>query len=416
MCVPLAAARTARYRAMAIALMLGMLRIAGVAEAAPVAGSSDLRAAVQRDLDAYVRARSKAEHLSALSVTISLGRDAAALNVTSGTTGYHAGSRITPKNLFQIGSITKAFTAVAVLQLEAQGRLSIDAPIGAYLPQYPAYANLTLRHLLDMTSGLESYDNLPVWYKDYVRAPRAYRTADSLIRLVYPAKKYPQGTRYSYSNTGYLLAQEVVAARSASHSFEREMARIIASAGLKDTFYSAHLYDPAVMRRLVAGYYENDDPLFEGYLGRDMSRDSLSWAQGAGAIVSTPSDIARWTRALFEFTALLPDRQRREQMRLVSTKTARPLASPNRSDPAGFGLGVARRYDAHLGSFWFYQGETLGFRATHLYFPQRDLVVTIFANSRPVEPNSKIQELFATLDKHIRAAQASSQPTGSQTP
>jgi D-alanyl-D-alanine carboxypeptidase len=369
----------------------------------PSAGLVQLRAQLKSDLDAYLLRRSAAEHLSSLSLTISLGKTSPAMSLVSGTVRYRAGSRVTPASLYQIGSITKAFTAVAVLQLEAQGRVSIDAPIGTYLPQYPAYAKLTLRQLLSMTGGIETYDNLPVWYTDYVKNPMAYHSPDSLIRLVYPAIKFKPGTRYYYSNTGYMLAQEVVVARSASHSFENEMARVIARAGLKSTYYSSHLYAPPIARRVVAGYYENDDPGFATYLGRDMSKDSVSWAQGAGSIVSTPADIATWARALYQGTALLPPRQRRELMSLVSTKTARLLKKPVAADPAGFGLGVAKRIDAHLGSFWFYQGETLGFRAAHLYFPERDLVVAIFANSRPTEAKSKLPELFATIDKRIRA-------------
>ena len=98
---------------------------------------SGLKAALQKDLDAYLKERSVKEHLSALSLAVSLGQGQPTIEVTSGTTKYQTGNGVTPSNLFQIGSNTKAFTAVAVLQLEAQGRLSIDAPIGNYLPQYP---------------------------------------------------------------------------------------------------------------------------------------------------------------------------------------------------------------------------------------------------------------------------------------
>lgn len=378
------------------------------AQAAPPSSPARLKAALQRELDAYLFKRSAAEHVSSLSLTVSLGRSSPSINVTSGTSQYHGGRPVTPSSLYQIGSNTKAFTAVAVLQLEAQGRLSIDAPIGTYLPQYPAYAHLTLRRLLNMTSGLETYDNLPVWYAQYVNDPMRRVSSDALIRMVYPAKKFPAGSRYYYSNTGYLLAQEVVAALSPSHSFEKEMARIIAAAGLKHTFYTSHLYAPAIARHVVAGYYQNDDPGFETLIGRDTSGDSLSWAQGAGAMVSTPSDLAAWARFLYEDSPLLPPLQRRELMSLVSTKTGRPLNVPTKDDPAGFGLGVARRFDPALGPFWFYQGETLGFRAVHLYFPKRDLVVSLFANSRPKDSNSKLQALFGQIDTTIRAYTSSS--------
>jgi D-alanyl-D-alanine carboxypeptidase len=374
------------------------------AQRAPVNDTtSRLKAVLQRDLNSYLQRRA-AEHLSSLSLTVSPGKRRSSINVTAGTTRFRAGSAVTPASLYQIGSNTKAFTAVAVLQLEAQHRLSIDAPIGAYLPQYRAYRQLTLRRLLSMTGGLESYDNTPSWESSYAKSPSANVSADALIRLVYPHVKFPRGTMYYYSNTGYLLAQKVVDARSRSGSFDTEIARIFASVHLRDTFYTSHLYAPPIARRVVAGYYENDDPGLKRFLGADMSGYSLSWAQGAGSIVSTPADLANWARALYEGMTLLPATQRKELGELISTKTGRPLAKPTAADPTGFGLGVSERFDPKLGTFWFYQGETLGFRAAHLYFPDSDLVVCLFANSRPKETDSDLRALFATLYAHIKAA------------
>ncbi|MGH7707800.1 MAG: serine hydrolase domain-containing protein [Vulcanimicrobiaceae bacterium] len=391
-------------RILAAAAVIVSLASTGVApSSAASTDASKLRVALQHDLDGYLKTRSAKEHLSALSLSVSLGKGQPTINVTAGTTRYGAGAPATPTNLYQIGSNTKAFTAVAILQLEAQGRLSIDAPLGNYLPQYPAYSKLTLRRLLNMTSGLESYDNTPAWERSFAEDPSADVSADTLIRLVYPDIKYAPGSRYAYSNTGYLLAQEVVAARSRSKSYDAEIARIIASVGLKNTFYSSHLYAPAIARRVVAGYYENNDAGFGRFLGKDMSGYSVSWAQGAGAIVSTPADLIAWVRALYQGTALLPPKQKRELLSLVSIKSGKPLAAPTAADPAGFGLGVAKRIDPKLGSFWFYQGETLGFRAAHLYFPDSGLVVALFANSRPVESDSKLQQLFSTIYATIKA-------------
>jgi D-alanyl-D-alanine carboxypeptidase len=389
--------------AAAVALVLGLWSL-GVAQTPAVPqDTATLKTALQHDLEAYLKERGAKEHLSSLSVSVSLGKGQAAVNVTAGTTKYGSGPPVTPADLYQIGSNTKAFTAVAVLQLESQGRVSIDAPIGTYLPQYPAYAKLTLRELLSMTGGIESYDNTPAWDRMYTKDPMANVPSDTLIRLVYPKFKSTPGTEYSYSNTGYLLAQEVVAARSESKSFAGEIARIIESVGLKNTFYTSHLYPAPIAKRVVAGYYENDDPGFGKYIGKDMTPYSLSWAQGAGSIVSTPEDLNVWVRALHRGTILLPEKQRKELLSLISIKTAKPLPKATAADPAGFGLGVAERYAPTFGTFWFYQGETLGFRAAHLYFPDSDLVVSIFANSRPVEKNSKIQQLFSTVYARIKA-------------
>jgi D-alanyl-D-alanine carboxypeptidase len=392
-------------RLLLAAAIAGCISGKAVAQApAPSGNLAQLKAALQGDLNAYLRARSVSEHLSALSLTVSLGKDRPAIDLTAGTTQFHGGLPTKATDLYQIGSNTKAFTALAILQLEAQGRLSIDAPIGDYLPEYAAFRKLTLRRLLNMTSGLESYDNTPSWERSYAENPTANVAADTLIRLVYPKLKFQPGAKYHYSNTGYLLAQRIVDARSASKSFAKELARIFAGAGLKNTFYTSNVYPPSVAHRVVAGYYGNNDNGFEKFTGQDMTRYSLSWAQGAGAIVSTPQDLATWVRALYQGTALLPEKQKKELLSLVSVKTAKPLAHPTANDPAGFGLGVAERFDPKLGAFWFYQGETLGFRAAHLYFPKSDLVVCVFANSRPTESNSKLQELFKTIDASIKAA------------
>jgi D-alanyl-D-alanine carboxypeptidase len=371
---------------------------AGPAPKTSAAANSQLVSALQDELAAYLQTRGAKEHLSSLSLALSYGEGQPTITVTSGTTTFGGSTPVTPSSLYQIGSNTKAFTAVAVLQLEAQGKLSIDAPIGKYLPQYPAYAKLTLRQLLNMTSGLESYDNLPSWETSYASHPMAYVPADALIRKIYPQIKFsPPGSQYHYSNTGYLVAQEVVAKLSDSRSFAAEIARIVRSVGLKHTFYTSHLYPPDVARNVVAGYYEQADPGLQPLRGKDVSGYSLSWAQGAGSMVSTPADLIAWARALYAGTTLLPAKQKSELISLVSMKTAKPLAEPTAADPSGFGLGVTKRYDSKLGTFWFYQGETLGFRASHLYFPDSGLVVAVFANSRPVEAESHMQQLFAQL-------------------
>jgi D-alanyl-D-alanine carboxypeptidase len=366
--------------------------------------NTDLAAALQTDLATYLQTRGAVEHLSSLSVAVSYGAGQPTITVTRGTTAYGGKAPVTPTSLYQIGSNTKAFTAVAILQLEAKGKLSIDAPIGEYLPQYPAYAKLTLRQLLSMTSGLESYDNLPSWEASCAAHPFRDVATATLIRSVYPQIKFaPPGSKYHYSNTGYLIAQEVVAALSDSKSFSTEIERIVKSVGLKHTFYTSHLYPPDVARNVVAGYYEQDDKGLQPLRGKDVSGYSLSWAQGAGSMVSTPEDLITWARALYSGRSLLPEKQRTELMSLISTRTARPLAKPTADDPAGFGLGVAERYDPKLGTFWFYQGETLGFRASHIYFPQTGLVVAMFANSRPVEKESHMAQLFAQLYATIEA-------------
>ncbi|MBV9027010.1 MAG: beta-lactamase family protein, partial [Candidatus Eremiobacteraeota bacterium] len=99
------------------------------------AGRADSRlvSALHNELATYLRARGAKEHLSSLSLAVSYRPDLPTITITDGTTTYGGTEPVTPASLYQIGSNTKAFTAVAILRLEAQGRLSIDAPLGRYL-------------------------------------------------------------------------------------------------------------------------------------------------------------------------------------------------------------------------------------------------------------------------------------------
>jgi D-alanyl-D-alanine carboxypeptidase len=199
--------------------------LACAAPAAAGRADAGLRSALQRDLDRYVSVRSKIEHISAISLSISLHGQPQNINVTAGTTKYgSAGSAVTPAQLWQIGSNTKAFTAAAILELEAEGVLTIDQTVGRWLPQYPAWKSVTIRQLLNMTSGIPGYDFVPQMLADYARNPTRNFTAAELIAYVYPgnAGAPKPTTGFDYSNTNYLLA-ELIIERATHHSYASEI-------------------------------------------------------------------------------------------------------------------------------------------------------------------------------------------------
>src|SRR4051795_12103143 len=126
--------------------------------------------------------------------------------------------------------------------------------------------------------------------------------------------------------------------------------RIIEPLGLRDVNYRPDVYPDSVTSREPAGYFFNDQFPIPQLLGRDVSRDTLSWARGAGGIISTTRDMTRWERALYG--DLLPPAQQAELESLVSSRTGQPIDSTSGTDPQGFGLGIAQLTQPGLGTFW----------------------------------------------------------------
>jgi len=392
-----------------IALALAALLLAAPASAASPSRVA-LKAALARDVNQYLATRSKIEHLSAISLSVSLKGSSDYINVTAGRTQYGGGGDpVAPDNIFQIGSNTKAFTSVAILQLEAEGKLNIDQRIGKWLPQYPAWKNVTIRRLLSMTSGIPSYDNTDAMLAAYAKTPKRHFTVPELIAYVYPSDpKAPKPTTgYSYSNTNYLLA-ELIVEKASGDSFPNQLDKRFFHGGpdLNNTFYAPSQYPAEVLARLPAGYFVNNDPdnkpLF-ALLGTNVSLDSLSWMHGAGGISATMQDLARWARDLYTGPVLAP-KQRAEMESLVSTKTGKPLAKVTPDEPRGFGLGVAQMMVPEIGTIWFYEGESLGFRTVHFYDPATGVVVTFSFNSRPPSKEDGAGKLASAVYKTLKSA------------
>jgi D-alanyl-D-alanine carboxypeptidase len=134
--------------------------------------------------------------------------------------------------------------------------------------------------------------------------------------------------------------------------------------------------------------------------GQDVSRYTLSWAHAAGAILSTTADMTRWERALYE-GRLLPPQQQAALESLVSMASGQPIEQTSLADPRGFGLGVAQMTN-ELGTFWFYEGASFGFRALHIHFPDSGLIIAVTLNSRPDEDQSGalVTSVYETLLEH----------------
>ncbi len=383
----------------ALAAAIGsLLPIRATAQATAPASDAALTAALRDDLVTYLKARKTDEHVSAASLTVSLQGAPAFLNLAAGTTEYGGSRPLPAHSLWQIGSNTKAFTAATILQLEAERALSIDDTVGKWLPQYPAWRAISIKHLLDMTSGIATYDDVPAMLKQYAAAPQ---TPIPLTRLIAFAYGTMLQSGYHYTNTGYLLAQLI--AEKAGHAGYGDQLekRFFQPLALGDVYYNTNFNPPSLNQRMPAGYFFNNTvgPLAP-LLAKDVRPMTVSWMQGAGGIVATTEAVTTWARALFGGRVLAPAQQAQLES-VVSMKTGKPIASTGPSDTRAFGLGVAQATSPKFGKIWFYEGETLGYRVLYMYVLKSGAIVTIGLNSAPSKDHigELFEAVYATLQR-----------------
>lgn len=336
--------------ALAVALTWGSAPASQARAAGPPPG-------VQQGLDALVAAG-----VPGVVAYVRQGR--AQWELAAGVASRAANEPARPWDRVRIGSNTKAFISTVLLQLEAEHRLSLNDTVSRWLPglvsgQGNDGSKITIRELLDHTSGLYNYTDDPRVIAPYLAGDRDYFWAPR--QLVAIAVSHPPlfapGTSYSYSNTNYVVAGLIVQAVTHESPVAEVYQRIIRPLGLSDTSFPVS--DPSVPGPHLNGYSTN-------YL--DVTYLSPSWAYTAGAIVSTAEDLARFHRALFT-GRLLPPVQQRE------LETTVPTGMPE----VNYGLGVLSEQACGT-TFWGHDGDFPGYYSLSLTSPDGSRQLAIAVN------------------------------------
>jgi D-alanyl-D-alanine carboxypeptidase len=369
--------------AAALAAVLGSLAPAF----APAFADEALTAKIQAIADAYVADTAPGEKATGVSISVSLPDDGGTVNVVSGkVSNAPDAADITPATLFQIGSITKSMTSTVLLQLQSEGVLDLDDTLGTWLPEYPAWKDVPIRQLLNMTSTIPGYDKSDAMIDDVAKHGfgRHYSPA---VLVGFADPTYPGApaatSGYDYSNTNYILAGMVIEKATGQTVQETFEDRLFGPRyGMADTHYRAGVYPTEITDRMASGYFPADGTeAMKALDGRDVKTGDMSWGGAAGAAVSSPEQVGNWVRALFGSEELLDADARAELVQVVSMQTGQPVPELTADDPHGFGLGVSGLSSSVLGKTWQYEGESMGFRTLYVYLPERDLVVTLSMNS-----------------------------------
>ena len=297
------------------------------------------------------------------------GPGAAVIVTENGKTVYAAGRgladverniSITPATRFRIGSITKQFTAAAILRLVEQGKVSLDDPLSKYLPTYPAPgASATVRQLLNHTSGVMPYTNIPGWMTE-AQTGRPY-TTEQLIAVFkdLPAPSRP-GEKYQYNNSGYVLLGAIIEKVSGKR-WDKAVADLIAPLKLATIRSGIGVDGTAGM---ALGYTDTDGKVA---LAQNIN---MSVPHAAGALVGTVGDLATWGNALHNGKLL--------SATSYAGMTGSVTTADGKTEPYGYGLQTGDvRGHKEIG----HGGGIFGFSTDSLYLPKEKIFVAVFANS-----------------------------------
>ncbi len=284
---------------------------------------------------------------------------------TSGTVDLARRIPLERAHILRVGSTTKSFTAVLALKLVEQGALDLEDPLSRWFPDYPRADSITIRQLLNQTSGILEFLQSPEVIMKSIMPSLRWDMQDILDISARSEPPFPPGRGWQYSNTNYVLLGLIVERLTGQTAAQLMREMIIDPLQLSNTYFIP--YEPAP-EMLVPGF-DRDLSRFPGML--DISPGNTSWATAAftsGALASTAEDLGKFYSALFAGDLLSPP-----SMQAMTTFVA--ADNPGFEAQDGYGLGLMR-LEVDGQQLIGHTGEFMGGTAIAAYAPEgRDLVV-----------------------------------------
>jgi len=210
-----------------------------------------------------------------------------------GMANLELGVPMKPENVFEIGSITKQFTAVSILMLQEQGKLKVTDPLSKYMADYPEQGkNVSIHQLLNHTSGIKSYTGMP----SFMSRAREDMTPTELIDVFKnEPMDFEPGSEYAYNNSAYIILGHIIEVVSGKSYAEFIEENIFDKLGMKNSYYGSH---SKIIKNRAYGY----QPIDGGYRNADYLSLTLPYA--AGSIMSCVDDLLLWSQAIHNNTLI----------------------------------------------------------------------------------------------------------------
>ncbi|HVB24326.1 MAG TPA: serine hydrolase [Ktedonobacteraceae bacterium] len=278
--------------------------------------------------------------------------------------------------VFCLASITKQFTATAIMLLEREGKLRLDDPITAYFPDYPTHdRTITITHLLNHTSGIKSYTSLDNFMSDISQKNLA--PADLLAYFKYLPLVFEPGTRFLYNNSGYHLLGLIIEKIAGMSYGQFIQQRIFQPLGMHHSYY---MHNEAIIPRRASGYATTP----EGYRQAEYLNMMIVYA--AGSLGSTVEDLTRWDAALREGRPLDVATQERMYTPLQLTD--------GRTEEYGFGFRVTS-YEGHR--LVGHGGGIPGFHTFLARFLDDKMMIVVLANASEID----VEKITRKIARHL---------------
>ena len=264
-----------------------------------------------------------------------------------------------PDNIFRIASLTKQFTAVAILQLHEKGLLSIEDDIKKYIPDFPSMEKITIANLLSHTSGIKNITD-DLWNE---MKRKASTPADLVVMIKKLPPDFKPGTSFNYSNSGFILLGYIIE-KVSGKSYEQYISENIFKPLKMDRAYYDHMR--TVVPGRASGYVSVSDNEFEN---ADFLDPSLPYA--AGALMMSVDDMYKWNKGLYTYTII-----KKETLEKAFTPFT---LTDGHQITNGFGWGLASFMGSEARQ---HAGGTDGFSTFAIYLPSEDLFAVGFSNFR----------------------------------
>lgn len=282
---------------------------------------------------------------------------------TSGSVTHREHQPVTAKTLYGVGSITKTFIAATLLQLQEEGKIKLDDSIGRYFPDYPRWKSITIRQLLNMTSGIPNTD----FSKERDDYENIILTSKKIVDEIYKKPDlFSPGSKWRYSNTNYFLLGMLIEKISGTSLNEVLTKRFFQPLHLDHTFYSDSFYSKDVIAQMA-----------HAYAGKhDITAFNASHYGPAGSMLMDSFDLLIWSHALLTPDVILSPASIQE----METTIAVP-STPPKPEGCRFGLGIYSLNVPRIGIIWYYAGVIRGYTSCFIYIPsQHRLIVAQVAN------------------------------------